>query len=121
MNEYTQKNIKCQNPCGGYGQTYTKDMHEKLLKDVFNHISPQGEDKPLSKKISSGVFMTVWQKQPVTPEMQLLIQQQQEIEVLKQRTLDHDQRIALIENKVAKLELSYKSILRTLDLIDAIE
>lgn len=90
-------------------------MHEKLLKGILPE--PERDDK----KISSGVFMSVWQQLPARPEVQVLIHQQQEIEAIKERMMQQEERLTRVEDKLNKLELSYKSILRTLKLIDTIK
>lgn len=90
-------------------------MYEHLLDGILP------EAKKDNKKISSGVHMTVWQQLPTRPEIQALIHQQQEIEAIKQRLMKQEERLTNIETKVNKMELSYKSILKTLHLIDSIE
>lgn len=90
-------------------------MYEHLLEGIL----PEKQND--SKKISSGVHMTVWQQLPARPEIQALIHQQQEIEAIKHRLARQEERLTVIENKVSKLELSYNSILKTLHLIDTLE
>jgi len=90
-------------------------MHENLLRGILP------EEAPKQKKISSGVYMSVWQQMPMRPEVQVLIHQQQEIEAIKQRMVRQEERLTAIETKMEKLELSYNSLLKTLDLIDSIK
>lgn len=64
--------------------------------------------------MSSGVFMTVWQQVPNRPEFQIMARQHEEIMELEAKLVSQEARLSALEEKVRKIEITYKSILRTI-------
>jgi len=69
------------------------------------------------QKFSSGVFMTVWQSAPHRPEVQILMNQQDEINMLKGKINEHEMRLQSIEARVQELENIVNSFAATFTLI----
>ncbi len=69
------------------------------------------------QKFSSGVFMTVWQSAPHRPEVQILMNQQDEINELKSKINDHEMRLQSIESRLQELENIVNSFTATFSLI----
>lgn len=59
--------------------------------------------------------MTVWQTMPANPEIQVLARQQEEIIELRVRLAQNSSRLDSLEDRLIKMETSYKNLLKKIE------